>query len=27
LLCDRGSLYLGRLFNPAFLASKGLTPG
>ena len=24
LLCDRGSLYLGRLFNPAFLASKGL---
>lgn len=26
LLCDRGSLYLGRLFNPAFLASKGLTP-
>jgi cysteine synthase A len=25
LLCDRGSLYLGRLFNPAFLASKGLT--
>jgi cysteine synthase A len=27
LLCDRGSLYLGRLFNPAFLASKGLTAG
>jgi cysteine synthase A len=25
LLCDRGSLYLGRLFNPVFLASKGLT--
>ena len=25
LLCDRGSLYLGRLFNPAFLASKGLS--
>jgi len=25
LLCDRGSLYLGRLFNPSFLASKGLT--
>ena len=24
LLCDRGSLYMGRLFNPAFLASKGL---
>lgn len=23
-LCDRGSLYLRRLFNPAFLASKGL---
>ncbi len=27
LLCDRGSLYLGRLFNPPFLASKGLTTG
>ena len=27
LLCDRGSLYLGRLFNPAFLTSKGLTTG
>ena len=25
LLCDRGSLYLGRLFNPAFLTSKGLS--
>jgi len=25
LLCDRGSLYLGRLFNPEFLASKGLS--
>ena len=24
LLCDRGSLYLGRLFNAQFLASKGL---
>jgi cysteine synthase A len=24
LLCDRGSLYMGRLFNRAFLASKGL---
>jgi hypothetical protein len=24
LLCDRGSLYLGRRFNPEFLASKGL---
>jgi cysteine synthase A len=24
LLCDRGSLYLGRLFNREFLASKGL---
>ena len=24
VLCDRGSLYVGRLFNPAFLASKGL---
>jgi cysteine synthase A len=27
LLCDRGSLYLGRLFNPTFLASKGLSAG
>ncbi len=27
LLCDRGSLYLGRLFNPEFLASKGLCAG
>jgi cysteine synthase A len=27
LLCDRGSLYLGRLFNPEFLASKGLSTG
>ena len=27
LLCDRGSLYLGRLFNAAFLASKGLSAG
>jgi cysteine synthase A len=27
LLCDRGSLYLGRLFNPAFLAGKGLKAG
>lgn len=26
LLCDRGALYLGRLFNRAFLASKGLDP-
>jgi cysteine synthase A len=26
LLCDRGSLYLGRLFNREFLASKGLAP-
>jgi cysteine synthase len=24
LLCDRGSLYMKRLFNPEFLASKGL---
>jgi cysteine synthase A len=24
LLCDRGSLYMGRLFNREFLASKGL---
>jgi len=27
LLCDRGSLYLGRLFNPTFLAGKGLSAG
>jgi cysteine synthase A len=27
LLCDRGSLYLGRLFNPELLASKGLSAG
>lgn len=27
LLCDRGSLYLRRLFNPEFLASKGLSTG
>ncbi len=27
LLCDRGSLYLGRLFNPEFLTSKGLSAG
>src|SRR5687768_9577759 len=27
LLCDRGSLYFGRLFNPEFLASKGLRGG
>jgi cysteine synthase A len=27
LLCDRGSLYLRRLFNPEFLASKGLSAG
>jgi len=26
LLCDRGSLYMGRLFNPAWLAGKGLAP-
>jgi cysteine synthase A len=25
LLCDRGSLYMGRLFNAEFLASKGLS--
>ena len=24
VLCDRGSLYMGRLFNADFLASKGL---
>ncbi len=27
LLCDRGSLYFGRLFNSEFLASKGLVAG
>jgi cysteine synthase len=27
LLCDRGSLYIRRLFNPEFLASKGLVAG
>jgi cysteine synthase A len=26
LLCDRGDLYLGRLFNEAWLAGKGLQP-
>ena len=26
LLCDRGSLYMGRLFNPKWLAEKGLQP-
>ena len=26
LLCDRGSLYFQRLFNPAWLKEKGLTP-
>jgi cysteine synthase A len=26
LLCDRGSLYAQRLFNPAWLKEKGLTP-
>jgi len=26
-LCDRGSLYGQRLFNPAWLEEKGLTPG
>jgi cysteine synthase A len=26
LLCDRGSLYFKRLFNPAWLAEKGLSP-
>ena len=25
VLCDRGSIYMQRLFNPAFLASKGLS--
>ena len=27
LLCDRGSLYFQRLFNPEWLRAKGLTPG
>ncbi len=27
LLCDRGSLYFQRLFNPAWLRQKGLDPG
>jgi cysteine synthase A len=27
LLCDRGSLYAQRLFNPAWLKEKGLAPG
>ena len=27
LLCDRGSLYFQRLFNPDWLREKGLTPG
>src|SRR5262249_23031832 len=27
LLCDRGSLYFKRLFNPAWLKEKGLSPG
>jgi len=27
LLCDRGSLYFQRLFNPAWLATKGLRAG
>ena len=27
LLCDRGSLYFKRLFNPAWLREKGLEPG
>ena len=27
LLCDRGSLYFQRLFNPEWLKEKGLTPG
>jgi cysteine synthase A len=26
LLCDRGSLYFQRLFNPEWLKSKGLHP-
>lgn len=26
LLCDSGNLYFGRLFNPAWLREKGLTP-
>jgi len=25
-LCDTGSKYQSRLFNPQFLAEKGLTP-
>jgi cysteine synthase len=27
LLCDRGALYFARLFNPAWLAQRGLVPG
>jgi cysteine synthase A len=27
LLCDRGSLYFQRLFNPQWLATKGLRAG
>lgn len=27
LLCDRGSLYFKRIFNPEWLMEKGLTPG
>ena len=27
LLCDRGSLYFQRLFNPEWLRAKGLSPG
>ncbi|MNU07438.1 putative cystathionine beta-synthase [compost metagenome] len=26
LLCDRGGLYAGRLFNPAWLREAGLQP-
>jgi cysteine synthase A len=26
LLCDRGSLYFKRLFNPGWLREKGLSP-
>ena len=26
VLCDDGSKYMSRLFNPEFLAEKGLTP-
>jgi cysteine synthase A len=26
LLCDRGSLYFKRIFNPAWLSEKGLSP-